>query len=578
VSACLGEYNNSKKSLHLYNDRKTCSVTITPTGGGYQGGYQGNIVTDIKIDDFCYKNIALKKLLAQLVYTATDLSGTIQVIDLHKNEFHGKASWNFAQEKGDLFVQNETPLSLPQHPAQTIPAKALHLKGRLYKTKNELISFSSSLNTHFIKMFLPAPLQKWLTTIGGAIETTITVKNTNKIEGSVSFSGGKIKIHGNYNLITQGSATFALDLDTHQLVIRDIKIMLQKGSLVSDQIIVRWNNQGEITFIHGSGQAHNLFINWKNDFYAFINSNMFIKQVKESPLMISGDIIIKKSLFNESLFSRQRGSNPFIQSMLPFTSENRPISLDLHISNEDDIFIKTPFLRAKAKIDLRVTRQQAKHGGMSISGMAVPRLTGSIKLNRGTLTFPKHKLYISSGKLDFIPTHINNPMITLFAKNRIKKYLIGLHVSGPLQSPTIFLESNPELTEEQIIALLFAGSERITLQAGLPTIIMQNLHTLILGNKTTLPPAQKFFKTLAKPLKYIQIRPNFTDQSGRGGVTGTISIDINKQFHAQIQKNFTMQDDFSFQLDYFLSDNFNLKAIHDYRGDLGAELELSCKP
>jgi hypothetical protein len=69
--------------------------------------------------------------------------------------------------------------------------------------------------------------------------------------------------------------------------------------------------------------------------------------------------------------------------------------------------------------------------------------------------------------------------------------------------------------------------------------------------------------------------PDFTDQSGRGGVKGNISIDINKQLHAHIQKNFTMQDDLTFQLEYFLSDEFNIKAIKDHRGDIGAEVELS---
>jgi len=169
-------------------------------------------------------------------------------------------------------------------------------------------------------------------------------------------------------------------------------------------------------------------------------------------------------------------------------------------------------------------------------------------------------------------------MVTLLAKNRIKKYVVTLHVTGQMQKPTIFLESNPELSEEQIISLLFAGSENISLQAGLPAIIMQNLSTLILGRKKFLPITTSFFQQITKSLKYIQLSPDFTDQSGRGGVKGSISIDINKQLHAHIQKNFTLQDDLAFQLEYFLTDNFNIKAIKDHREDLGAEVELVFKP
>lgn len=207
-----------------------------------------------------------------------------------------------------------------------------------------------------------------------------------------------------------------------------------------------------------------------------------------------------------------------------------------------------------------------------------PQIKGSISLRRGTISFPRNKLFISSGKIDFIPNQISNPMITLLAKNRIKKYVISLHVTGQMQKPTVFLESNPELTEEQIISLLFTGSENMSLRAGLPTLIMQNLSTLIFGNKQVRPVTTSFFQKLTTPLKYIQITPDFTDQSGRGGVKGSISADINKQLHAHIQKNFTMQDDLAFQLEYFFSDNLNIKAIKDHRGDLGAELEFILKP
>ena len=107
---------------------------------------------------------------------------------------------------------------------------------------------------------------------------------------------------------------------------------------------------------------------------------------------------------------------------------------------------------------------------------------------------------------------------------------------------------------------------------------MQNLSTLIFGKKDLQPVSTGFFQNIAKLFKYVQITPNFSDQSGRGGVKGTIDVDINKQLHARIQKNFTMQDDLSFLLEYFFADNFNVKAIKDHRGDVGGEIEFVLKP
>ena len=109
-------------------------------------------------------------------------------------------------------------------------------------------------------------------------------------------------------------------------------------------------------------------------------------------------------------------------------------------------------------------------------------------------------------------------------------------------------------------------------------IDLQNLNNLITGSKKTIPTTTNFFKQITKPLKYIQITPNFTDQSGRGGIKGSIQIDVSDRLHARIQKNLSSQEDFSFQVEYFLTDDINVKAIKDQRGDLGAEVEFCFKP
>jgi hypothetical protein len=100
---------------------------------------------------------------------------------------------------------------------------------------------------------------------------------------------------------------------------------------------------------------------------------------------------------------------------------------------------------------------------------------------------------------------------------------------------------------------------------------------LVLGGKSLQPAASKFFTKLAKPFQYIQLTPNFIDQTGRGGIKGTLSVDITPQLHAQVQKDINLQEDLSFQIEYYLTDNLNLKAIRDARGDVGAQAELSFK-
>jgi hypothetical protein len=439
------------------------------------------------------------------------------------------------------------------------------------KSKPTQILFGT-MQYNFIVSLLPIHVRKWFLGSRGTISTKINFCNNDIIGGEISFSDGNVRIAENYNLITNIFAKFKANIQSKKIEIFDGVIKFKKGTALCPRAIFCWGDSGEIIFAHAYIQAKNILVNWKNDFFAFIDSNLFIRKEKKLPLKIEGDILIRKSLFKESIFSGSFSTQVAQSSILPFTPENHSICLDLKICNKDNLLIKTAFLQTQATTDLKLTLNTGKNQ------LASPQIKGTIILRKGFLSFPKNKLTISSGKIYFIPTQINNPMVYLTAKNRIKKYLVSLYVAGPLQNPTIVLESNPELSEEQIIALLFAGSEHMTLRSDLPAIIMQNLNTLILGRKKYLSTSSNFFQKITKPLRYIQITPDFSDQSGRGGVKGTISIDINKQLHAHIQKNFSTQDDLSFQLEYFLTDKLNIKMIKDHRGDLGAEVEMAFSP
>jgi hypothetical protein len=154
--------------------------------------------------------------------------------------------------------------------------------------------------------------------------------------------------------------------------------------------------------------------------------------------------------------------------------------------------------------------------------------------------------------------------------------MITLQATGSLQKPTMLLESTPDLTEEQIIGLLLTGSEQATLQADLPTMLLQNLDLVLFENKKKSKNAALFDK-ITKTFKYVQITPNLTDQPGRSKLKGSISVNLTDQLHARINKDLDLQKDFSAQLEYLLADDINLKVIRNQRGELGSEIELRLK-
>lgn len=443
-------------------------------------------------------------------------------------------------------------------------------------TKN---TYSGKASYSYLQAFLPIQVKKWFFGTSGKVEFQLKQKDFSQFSGKLLFRNGRIQIPSHYNLFTSLESRFELDLEEKSITLDDIFVRFLKGTIESKQTIAHWNKSNEISFFHAPLQIKNFLVNYKNDFFGLVTGNIFITQKAGKPYAIDGDIVVKKSLLKENIFAHSGGERQSVYAKAttrrgffsPLLNKT-PLTLNLNILSQEPIAVKTTFLQTQASIDLNLNLNSTEQL------LLTPQVTGSITLNRGLFTFPRNSLSISSGKIYFIHNQMNNPMINLVAQNRIKKYLVTLQISGYLEKPTIFLTSNPTLSEEQIVSLLFAGSENATLRTNLPSIIMQNLHTMLLGGKHQQPQVSRFFKHLTKPLKYVQIVPSFTDQSGRGGVRGNISVNLNKRLHAQIQKNFTMQDDLAFQLEYFLSDDVHVKAIKDQRGDIGAEVEVRIVP
>jgi len=591
----FGNWNEQTKSLSLRNRPQTIALTIVPDGKSFKAkGALGQTSWEI---DFCAGkiratnsselplisgySIAPKKLSIEATLgKKLSLSGSYRTVINHSylaKAIAVQGTFFLDKRGGNLYgksANSHAVLNLDWHNLdwrkQPFVSKFLVIKNGSVaaqiesnpKKPNELAGY---IDYPLVQSLLPLKLKKWFLGNRGKIFLSVRPNRYDRFSGTIRLEDGKIHLPKNYNLIKNLSVNFDLDIRHRRLVLQQLGVEMQKGRIDCNRAVVHWNEKKEIEFLRAHLQSKNVLINLKNDFFSIVNGSFSIEKNLKSPLHISGGIIIKRSLITENIFSKR-----FLIGDAPI--DFMPISVDITIANEKDLVIKTPLLSTKATTDVRLKFDSSKRLFPS------PEVSGQILLHHGELTFPKQKLFISSGKIEFVPTQLNNPIINFSAKNRIKKYLVTLQVTGPLKKPTIFLESNPELTEEQIISLLFAGSEKIRFKSDLPAIIMQNLHTLVLGEKSRLPKTRSFFERLTKPLKYVQITPNFTDQSGRGGVRGTLSVDLNEQLHAYIQKNFTMQDDLAFRLEYFLSDNVNLKAIKDARGDLGAEIEFVYSP
>jgi hypothetical protein len=206
-----------------------------------------------------------------------------------------------------------------------------------------------------------------------------------------------------------------------------------------------------------------------------------------------------------------------------------------------------------------------------------PLLQGSITLDSGNLKILNKELRIQRGNIQFLHSNLNDPLVDLVARNRIGKYMVTLQATGSLQKPTIVLESTPELSEEQIIGLLLTGSENSSLQNDLPAMLLQNLDSLLFANTRTAGKGQFLVDALTKTFKYVQITPNLGDTTGRSMLKGSLSLPLTERLHARIDKDLDMQKEFSGQVEYFVTDNVNLKFVQAL-SERGVEVEFMYKP
>jgi len=437
------------------------------------------------------------------------------------------------------------------------------------RTKQDT-TLTGIIHYSLVKSFLDHSVKRlvWGNNCSFALELDQSSFNT--IKGSLRLNDGRFYIPENRNLVERFKTDFSINFSKKKIMLKDCLIGFSKGTISSPQATLYLADDYSLGMVHIPVQIENLFVNWKRDFYGFIYGNLLLNKLPHCPPKLSGNIVVKKSLLRENIFS-EGATASFYGPATSMGQSSQNLGYDIRVTTEKPIKARTSALEAYAALNLRIQYMHNK------DLVQVPRITGTINLENGYLKFLRSKLMIEYGRIHFITNQMNDPIIDLVAKNRINKYLVTLQATGSLQKPNIILESTPELTEEQILGLILAGSENATLQADLPAMLMQNLNNIILGSKQHLPKATTFFEKITKPFKYVQITPNFSDQSGRGGIKGIVSIDLNEQMHAQIQKNFNLQEDFSAQFEYLLSDDINIKVVKDYRGELGSEVEVRLK-
>jgi hypothetical protein len=424
-------------------------------------------------------------------------------------------------------------------------------------TKNELGNqINAKLEFSEIKKLLPEAICNQLS--GKGLINIIGSMSNNKFIGKVEVKDGNLIILNSYNIIKNLNANINFDTKEKSLNLSDVQVQLEKGLITISNAKLELDEQNNLNFVHAPIIFNDCFLFWNNIFGT--TSGKLLINKKEGVGQITGKIILDNAKIRSNIFSSEFGTKTFNSKILDGWNAS------IILKSRNPIKIKTSMLDCLAKLDIKIS-----------SSIAKPELEGQIQLLEGSLFFPYKPLKITGGNIIFIPGASLDPIVELTAKTKIRNFLVSMFVTGSANNAHIKLDSVPTLTEEQIGCLLLAGSENASLNLIVPTLIMQNLKSIIFDSTQVQEKLEKYYQTILKPFKHIRFAPTFIDETGRGGFRGGIEIDVSDRLHALIQKNFSMPEDTKFEVDYQITDDISIRAIKDERGDLGGEIEMRWK-
>lgn len=382
--------------------------------------------------------------------------------------------------------------------------------------------------------------------------------------GTLSLEQGIIKVPQLYNFITALHAAVCINPYDRRMEINDFYCTLHRGALSSKHMTLCLDDRYNLNHVSAPLVIDAMFISWQKDLFALISGVLDITKHGAQPWYVRGTIIADKAQLKGNLFSSDMQRSLLLLPEKPVAQE-AVIEGDLRLMSREPLVVRTPFLDVRASFDIALKKS-----------LHAPQVSGSIDVLSGVLKFPYKPLTITTGKMYLMPQQLFDPLIELTAKNKIKRHDILMQVTGSLQDPHISFQATPPLTEEQIIALLLAGSEQGSLHLAMPSLIMNNVQSLIFGSSSE-SPVNSYLGNMFKPLRAVRIVPSFVEETGRGGLRGAVEIEVNDQLNAVIEKNFSLSEDTKFTIDYSLSDEVSVRGIKDERGDLGGEMELRWK-
>ncbi len=162
---------------------------------------------------------------------------------------------------------------------------------------------------------------------------------------------------------------------------------------------------------------------------------------------LSGRVRLLQGKYVEDLEVERRIVSPLPPELPPPPGPLDQVLLDLDLVAPGNLWIDNDFARAEFQAELEVRGTAAR-----------PVLEGPVELVRaGRVTFQDVRYELVGASATFSPGFPNDPELDMQAQTKVATYTVTLDVTGRLSDMRFNLTSEPELSREEIVALLITG-------------------------------------------------------------------------------------------------------------------------
>lgn|GEM_PF-833186 len=372
-----------------------------------------------------------------------------------------------------------------------------------------------------------------------------------------------------YNVIQNLSASCEVDFYKKNIVLKDVVVEWYEGLMFCQRATFWFDKYLNCTAVHVPIIFDKVMMSWNKGIYGLLSGRVLMSRYEQDkPYHVEGKLLLHKAEVRENILSpefHEMMQQVAAGSSLQTLPDN--VTFDIGILMHDALSIKTSFMSARAMIELSIYGTLQK-----------PLVSGAVEIVDGTLHFPYKPLSIIGGKVVLVPEQPLDPVFELNARGKLKRYVVSLRAWGSALDPHIQFESQPHLSEEQILSLLMLGVEDQSLSLMVPAFLTQKLQEIMFGPAMSKTKLKAVFDRVLQSLKYVRFLPQFTSQAERGGMRGIFEIDASERLHGKIDTNFsTHVEDTRFDIDYDVADDVTLRLQKDGPSTYGGEVEFSWK-